>query len=102
MQLAGVRRIVVVGAAPVGTVPSPARPEPPKHDPGDGFIMRNLDWTVVRPVRLTVKPVTGTYRITFGHHVRHGLFISRADIAHCLLRALDRPETIGQTVGIAN
>jgi putative NADH-flavin reductase len=130
MQLAGVRRIVVVSAAPVGTVPSPARPEPPRHDPGDGFIMRNLaypiltsalranyldlarmeeilresdlDWTVVRPVRLTGRPVTGRYRTAFGQNVRHGLFISRADIAHYMLRALDQPDTIGQTVGIAN
>ena len=130
MHMAGVRRIVVVSAAPVGTVPSPARPEPPRHDPGDGFIMRNLaypilksafrenyadvarmedilrnsdlDWTVVRPVRLTSKPVTGKYRTAFGQNVRHGLFISRADVAQYMLRALGQPETIGQTVGIAN
>jgi len=42
MQTAGVRRIVVVSAAPVGTMPSPGRPDPPRHDPGDGFFMRNL------------------------------------------------------------
>ena len=130
MHMAGVRRIVVVSAAPVGTVPSPARPEPPGHDPGDGFIMRNLAypilrsafranyldlarmedilresdlvWTVVRPVRLTGKPVTGKYRTAFGQNVRHGLFISRADVAHYMLRALDQPDTIGRTVGIAN
>ena len=35
MKATGVRRIVVVSAAPIGTVPSPARPDPPKHDPGD-------------------------------------------------------------------
>jgi hypothetical protein len=38
----------------------------------------DLGWTVVRPVRLTDKPVTGTYRTAFGQNVRHGLFISRA------------------------
>jgi len=130
MQAAGVRRIVVVSAAPVGTMPSPGCPEPPRHDPGDGFVMRNvaypilrsafrenyadlaqmedvlresdLDWTVVRPVRLTDKPLTGTYRTTYGQNVRHGLFISRADVAHCMLRVLGEPETFGQTVGIAN
>jgi len=42
MQAAGVRRVVVVSAAPVGTVASPRRPRPPKHDPGDGFVMRHL------------------------------------------------------------
>lgn len=109
---------------------SPAPPEPPKHDPGDGFFMRNLaypiltsalranyldlaqmedilrdsdlNWTAVRPVRLTDKPVTGRYRTAIGQNVRHGLFISRADVAHYMLRALDQPETVGQTVGIAN
>jgi putative NADH-flavin reductase len=40
MVATGVRRLVVVSAAPIGTVPSPARPHPPKHDPGDGFVMR--------------------------------------------------------------
>src|SRR5882724_504785 len=42
MQATGVRRIVVVSAAPIGTVPSPGRPTPPRHDPGDGFFMRHL------------------------------------------------------------
>jgi putative NADH-flavin reductase len=130
MQAAGVRRIVVVSAAPVGTVPSPGRPQPPRHDPGDGFVIRNvafpilrwafgenyadlaqmedvlresdLDWTVIRPVRLTDKALTGTYRTAYGQNVRHGLFISRADVAHCMLRVLGEPETFGQTVGIAN
>src|SRR5260370_27504393 len=130
MKAAGVGRIVVVSAAPVGTVPSPARPEPPRYDPGDGFVMRRLvypilkstlrepyadlaqmedvlrdsglDWTIVRPVRLTGKPVTGIYRTAYGRNVRHGLVISRADVAHYMLRVLDQPETFGQTVGIAN
>ena len=130
MVFAGVRRIVVVSAAPVGTVPSPGRPKPPKHDPGGGFLMRNqanpllrssqredyadlarmkdvlrasdLDWTVVRPVRLTNKPVTGKYRTVFGPNVRHGVFISRADVAHYMLRVLDQPETFSLTVVIAN
>jgi len=130
MQAVGVRRIVVVSAAPVGTVRSPRRPDPPRHDPGDGLMMRNLtypilrsafgevyadlarmedvlresdlDWTAVRPPRLTGKTLTGTYRTAYGQNVRHGLFISRADVAHYMLRALQEPETFGQTVGVAN
>jgi uncharacterized protein YbjT (DUF2867 family) len=62
----------------------------------------DLDWTVVRPVRLTDRPLTGKYRTAYGRNVRHGLFISRADVAHCMLRVLDQPETFRQTVGIAN
>jgi hypothetical protein len=41
MAAAGVRRIVVVGAAPVGTVPVPGHPTP-KRDPGDGIVMRTV------------------------------------------------------------
>ena len=40
MRAAGVRRIVAISASPVATTPSPGRPHPPRHDPGDGFIMR--------------------------------------------------------------
>jgi hypothetical protein len=42
MQATGNRRLVVVSAAPIGTVRSPARPHAPRHDPGDGFFMRHL------------------------------------------------------------
>src|SRR6266487_5969652 len=42
MQATGVRRLVVVSAAPIATVASPGRPTPPEHDPGDGFLMRHL------------------------------------------------------------
>jgi putative NADH-flavin reductase len=129
MQATGVRRLVVVSAAPIGTVPSPGHPKPPKHDPGDGFFMRNLlapltkaalrkhyadlalmedivwesglDWTIVRPPRLTNGPLTGTYRTAYGQNLRRGLRISRADVAHLMLRVLEQPETTGQTAAIA-
>src|SRR4029453_11136716 len=42
MWAVGVRRIVVVSAAPLGTVGAPGPPHPPKHDAGDGFFMRHL------------------------------------------------------------
>ncbi len=130
MKATGVQRIIVVSAAPIGTVPSPGRPDPPRHDPGDGFIMQHLltpltraafrkhyadlaqmedilrdsdlDWTAVRPPRLTDKPLTGTYRTARGQNLRRGAFISRADVAHYMIRAIDQPETIKQTIGIAN
>jgi putative NADH-flavin reductase len=130
MQATGVVRIVVISAAPVGTVPSPARPKPPKHDPGDGFFMRHLfsrvagaafgkvyadlaamedilrggdlEWTVIRPPKLTDKPLTGRYRTTFGQNIRGGWSVPRADVAHLMLRVLDQPETIDQVIGIAS
>ena len=42
MQAPDIQRLVVISAAPVSTVPSPSRPKPPRHDPGDGFFMRHL------------------------------------------------------------
>jgi putative NADH-flavin reductase len=130
MRATGVRRVVVVSAAPVATVASPGRPDPPGHDPGDGFLMRRLlapalvaalrdvyadlalmedvlrdsglDWTAVRPPRLTDGPLTGAYRTAVGRNLRRGLLVSRADVAHLMLALLDRPETVGQTVGVAN
>jgi putative NADH-flavin reductase len=130
MQATGVRRIVVVSAAPIGTVPSPGRPNPPKHDPGDGFLMRylgaplakamfrahyadlaltedilrdsGLDWTISRPPRLTDKPLNGAYRTAYGQNIRGGSSVSRADVAHHMLQVLDQPETIKQVIGIAN
>jgi putative NADH-flavin reductase len=129
MQATGVRRVIVVSAAPIGTVPSPARPKPPRHDPGDGFLMRHLfshvaktlfrkhyadlalmedlllgsglDWTVLRPPRLTDKPLTGSYRVAYGQNVRGGWSVSRTDVAHLMLGVLEQPETIKQAIGIA-
>ena len=60
-----------------------------------------LDWTVVRPPRLTDRPGTGAYRTALGGTSGAGL-VPRADVAHCMLGALDRPETVGQTIGIAS
>ncbi|MEV4351671.1 NAD(P)H-binding protein [Actinoplanes sp. NPDC049596] len=122
-------RLIVVSAAPMGTVPSPARPHPPRHDPGDGFLMRHLGarfaktmfrrhyedlarmedavmacplaWTISRPPRLTDKPLTGVYRTAIDRNVRGGTSISRADVAHQMLRCVTDPATIRHTVGVA-
>jgi len=130
MRATGVRRIVAVSAAPAGTIATPGRPNPPKHDPGDGFFMRHLlshvasvtlgkvfadlaemedilagsglDWTVVRPPRLTGKPLTGSYRTAYGQNLRGGLSVPRADVAHYMLSVLGQPDTIKQAIGIAS
>jgi putative NADH-flavin reductase len=130
MKAADVRRIVVVSAAPIGTMPSPHNPNPPKHDPGDGFVMRHvlspmiktilrqhytdlammedalvesgLDWTIIRPPQLTDKPLTGTYRTAYGQNLRGGTKISRADVAHLMLQVLQqRPEAVKSIMGVA-
>ena len=61
-----------------------------------------LDWTVVRPPRLTDKPLTGSYRTAYGHNLRGGWSVPRADVAHLMLRVLGQPGTIGQVIGIAS
>ncbi|MEV4113544.1 NAD(P)H-binding protein [Nonomuraea sp. NPDC049695] len=40
MRATEARRLIAVSAAPVGAMPSPGRPHPPKHDPGDRYISR--------------------------------------------------------------
>jgi len=129
MQAEHARRIIIVSAAPVGPVPVPGQPAPPKHDPGDGFFMRHLfsriarrlyhehyadlalaeqilresglEWTVSRPPQLTDKPLTGRYRVAFNRNIRGGFSVPRADVAHHMLRMVDQPETIKQVVGVA-
>ncbi len=129
MQSAGARRIIVVSAAPVATTPSPGRPTPPKHDPGEGFFTRHLatpliktvlrkvyvdlalmedtlrvsglDWTAMRPPRLTNKPRTGVYRTAYGANLKGGLTIARADVADAMLRSVTDTNSFGTTLGVA-
>jgi putative NADH-flavin reductase len=128
MKDAGTRRLVVISAVPVETVPSPARPTPPKSDPTDGFLMKavlnplvravfrdayldlaemedavrgsGLDWTIVRPPRLVNKPLSGVYRTESQHNVKGGRAISRADLAHYMVQAAEQRLTIGEAVRI--
>ena len=67
----------------------------------DELASSGLDWTVVRPPRLTGKPLTGHYRTAYGQNIKRGLFISRADVAHLMLAALDDPETAKQIISVA-
>jgi putative NADH-flavin reductase len=129
MDCAGVHRLVVISAAPVGVVPSIHRPQPPRYDPGDDLLMRyilsplirrlfgrvytdlaamedllregNVDWTAIRPPRLTNGPLTRTYRTAIDRNVRRGLFISRQDVADLMLAVLQQPETVRHSVGVA-
>ncbi|MEV3927564.1 NAD(P)-dependent oxidoreductase [Actinomadura coerulea] len=130
MKATGARRLIVVSAAPIGTVPSPGRPNPPKHDPGDGFFMRHLgsrfagamfrahyadlalmedivrdsglDWTISRPPQLKDKPLTGIYQTARGKNVRGGTTVSRANVAHHMLAMTEKSATIHQVFGIAD
>jgi hypothetical protein len=46
--------------------------------------------------------LTGTYRTSIGGNVPRGYAISRANVAHAMLAALDDPATLRQAVGVAN
>jgi uncharacterized protein YbjT (DUF2867 family) len=119
MRASGISRFVAVSAVPVGPVPE-----------GESWVNRRLllpfisallrdvyadltvmeqeiadsgvDWTVVRPPKLTDKALTRRYRSVVGGNVPRGYAISRADVAHAMLAALDDPATVGQAVGVAN
>lgn len=118
LEASGVRRFVAVSAMPAGPVPD-----------GERFLGRRVayplvrrvfrkvyddletmeadigrsgtEWTVVRPPRLTDKPLTGRYRLAFGSNVPNGGFVSRADVAHAMLALLDDPRSVGKPVGVA-
>jgi len=64
-------------------------------------VASGVDWTIVRPPRLTNGPLTGRYRVEDGRLPRRGIFISRADVAHFLLRELEHGEHLRQIVGLA-
>lgn len=58
------------------------------------------DYTIIRPPRLTDKPVTGRYRFAIGF-LKNAFSISRADVAHFMLHNIDNTATYRTTVEIA-
>jgi uncharacterized protein YbjT (DUF2867 family) len=60
-----------------------------------------LDWTIMRPPRLTNRPPTGRYRLAFDRNLPRGRFIGRADLAAAMLRLLDDPKAVHAAVTVA-
>jgi uncharacterized protein YbjT (DUF2867 family) len=100
-EAAGVRRYVQVSAMGVDS----ARQAGPddvfgaylvaKKAAEDDLRARPLDWTILRPGRLTDDPPAGTVRLA--RHVDRGA-VSRADVAAVLVALLDAPATAGQVL----
>ena len=66
------------------------------------FRKSGLDWTMVRPPRLTDKPRTGKYRVLEGHLPGFGFAISRADVADFMIKAGENGASVGKIVGVSN
>jgi putative NADH-flavin reductase len=60
-----------------------------------------LDWTILRPPRLTDDAATGKWRTAFDRNVPHGFTIPRGDLAACILNLINDPETIHKHVFVA-
>jgi putative NADH-flavin reductase len=66
------------------------------------FINSDLDWTIVRPSRLTDKRYTGRYRVREGHLPNLGLTVSRADVADYMIKTVEKGSAIRKVVGVCN
>jgi putative NADH-flavin reductase len=114
MKAAGVKRLLVVGAAvlfpDIGTFGAIVRRTLLRNVAKDHADMErivkasSLEWTIVRPPRLTNGPLTGRYGVA-DDHLPPGAggtaAVSRADVAHFLLDEVERGKHIRQVVGIA-
>jgi putative NADH-flavin reductase len=61
----------------------------------------DLEWTVVRPPRLTNGPPTRSYRVADGELPASGYLISRADVADFMINEAETPSHVHQIVGLA-
>lgn len=117
MDECGVRRLVVVSAAPVAPTPEGEDASGREtfemlrrtfhgHYADLAAMEKSIrdsaaEWTVMAPPKLTEGPVTGTYERMLGGPVPRRHTIPWADLAHAMLAALDDPATVKQVVGVA-
>jgi len=77
-----------------------------RHGYADQRIMEKIikesgiNWTIVRPPRLTDKPATGHYRVAVNRFLKNCLRISRADTAHFMIDNINTVEMYQSTVEI--
>jgi uncharacterized protein YbjT (DUF2867 family) len=102
-QAAGVRRYLMVssiGADDPSAGSEQMRPYlQAKADADAALAASGLDFTIVRPVRLTNEPGTG--RVAVGERLERA-DVTRDDVAAVLVAALDEPRTVGRTFVLVN
>jgi putative NADH-flavin reductase len=111
MQSTGIRRLLIVSAAilfaDMGVLAALLRRTLLRNVVmGSGEMERivtasDLDWTIVRPPRLTNGPLTGRYQVADGRFPPGRRTLSRADLAHFLLDELDQRTHVRRIVGQA-
>jgi len=62
----------------------------------------NINWTVMRPPRLTNKPATGNYRIAINSFLKKCLSISRADVAGFMVDNINNEKTYKAIIEISH
>jgi uncharacterized protein YbjT (DUF2867 family) len=104
-RAAGIRRFVQVSAIGVDD-PLPTETGDvwrayveAKRDADAALRASDLDWTIIRPGRLTDEPGTG--RVALGPDVLRG-DVTRADVAAVVAAVLDVPTTIGRQWNLVN
>jgi uncharacterized protein YbjT (DUF2867 family) len=101
-ERAGIRRFVQISSMGAGQPPRPGTDEvwaayiTAKTAAEDDLRSRDLDWTILRPGRLTDAPATGRIHLA-APPVPAGA-IPRADVAAVIVALLDEPGTREQTL----
>lgn len=71
-------------------------------DMEDVIVSTTLDWTLVRPPRLTGEQRTGRYRTCEGHLPLFGFTISRADVAEFMIKSAEGHLASRKIIGACN
>ncbi|HEY8373548.1 MAG TPA: NAD(P)-binding oxidoreductase [Pseudonocardiaceae bacterium] len=104
-QITGVRRYLMISSMGLDRASDPAVDEVfaaylrAKKAAEDDLRRRDLDWTVLRPGRLTDEPGTG--RVQLASSVPYGS-VSRDDVAAVLLALLDEPRSARRTLELVS
>ena len=111
MNAAGVRRLLIISAAMLfqdaGVLAMILRRTLLRNAAEDCTAMERivrsseLDWSIVRPPRLTNGRLTRHYRIETGQLPPGGWTVSRADVGHFLVDEMERGAHLRQIVGMA-